>query len=245
MRWSIRTPLAEFIVDLAVSTRRAEQAKDLEIALQRHQPRLLPRRSPRMPRLSRWEELAFAVLAAKLSRLTERPRAQLSRAVLLIQPETVLRTGAPHVDLPASARGRPATHRCRGGVAAPAPGCGEPARGLRPTPGRVDEARPSPRSLDGPGCPEAAARTPGTAAWPPRQHGATIPRPASRCGPRLRLLHRRDGVPQDAVRALLPRGRDAAGPFAGCTAHPTAAWVTSRRATLPGRSTRATSRCAT
>ncbi len=90
MLWSVFTHLAGFIVDLAVGARRAEQAKDLEIALLRHQLRLLQRRSPGRPRLARWEKLTFAVLAAKRSRLTSGPRAQLARAVLLVQPATVL-----------------------------------------------------------------------------------------------------------------------------------------------------------
>jgi len=91
MLWSILTHLAGFIVDLAVGARRAEQAKDLEIALLRHQLRLLQRRSPRPPRLSRWEKLTFAVLATKRSRLTTGPRGRLARAILLVQPETVLK----------------------------------------------------------------------------------------------------------------------------------------------------------
>ncbi len=90
MLWSVFTHLAGFLVDLAVGARRAEQAKDLEIALRRHQLRLLQRRSPGRPRLARWEKLTFAVLAAKRSRLTSGPRAQLARAVLLVQPATVL-----------------------------------------------------------------------------------------------------------------------------------------------------------
>jgi hypothetical protein len=85
MLWSVFTHLAGFIVDLAVGARRAEQAKDLEIALLRHQLRLLQRRSPGRPRLARWEKLTFAVLAAKRSRLTSGPRAQLARAVLLVR----------------------------------------------------------------------------------------------------------------------------------------------------------------
>ena len=65
MVWSILTHLAEFIVDLAVSASRAESAKDLEIALLRHQLRLLQRRSPR------------PVLAINPSGLVPRPRSSL------------------------------------------------------------------------------------------------------------------------------------------------------------------------
>jgi hypothetical protein len=72
------------------SARRTADAKDLEIALLRHQLRLLQRRSPRPPRLARWEQLTLAVLMTKLGQLNTTPRALLARAVLLAQPETVL-----------------------------------------------------------------------------------------------------------------------------------------------------------
>ena len=91
MLWAIFTHLTGFVVDLIVGTRRAGQAKDLEIALLRHQVRLLQRRASGPPHLSRWERLTLAVLATRLSRLTASPRALLARAVLLAQPETVLK----------------------------------------------------------------------------------------------------------------------------------------------------------
>ena len=75
--------------------------------------RLLQRRSPRTPRLSRWEKLTLAALTARLVRLTDRPRNQLAQFMLLVQPETVLKW---HRELirrkwtyrRRSARGRPA-----------------------------------------------------------------------------------------------------------------------------------------
>jgi len=79
------------VVDLVVGAPRTADAKDLEIALLRHQIRLLLRRSSRPPRLSRWEKLTIAVLVAKLGRVVASPRDRLSRAVLLVQPETVLK----------------------------------------------------------------------------------------------------------------------------------------------------------
>jgi len=90
MFWAVLTHLAGFVVDLIVGARRAEDAKDLEIALLRHQLRLLQRRSPGRPHLSRWEKLTFAVLAAKLSQLTTGAQVRLAGAVLLVQPATVL-----------------------------------------------------------------------------------------------------------------------------------------------------------
>jgi putative transposase len=90
MLWALLTHLVGFVVDLVVGARRIEDAKDLEIALLRHQVRLL-RRAGQPPRLSRWEKLTLAVLAAKLGRVVAGSRGHLSRALLLVRPETVLR----------------------------------------------------------------------------------------------------------------------------------------------------------
>jgi hypothetical protein len=46
MLWSVLMHLAGFIVDLVLGVRRVEQAKDLEIALLRHQLRPLVRQVP-------------------------------------------------------------------------------------------------------------------------------------------------------------------------------------------------------
>ena len=91
MAWLVVLHLLGFVVDLVVGARRPEGAKDLEIALLRHQLRLLQRRSSRPPRLSRWEKLTLAVLVAKLGRLVAGSRSRLASAVLLVQPETVLK----------------------------------------------------------------------------------------------------------------------------------------------------------
>jgi hypothetical protein len=91
MLWAVLAHLAGFVVDLVAGARRTEDAKDLEIALLRHQLRLLLRRAGRPPRLSRWEKLTIAALGAKLARLAAGSRGRLSRAVLLVQPETVLK----------------------------------------------------------------------------------------------------------------------------------------------------------
>ncbi|HET8630116.1 MAG TPA: integrase core domain-containing protein [Thermomicrobiales bacterium] len=90
MLWAVLVHLAGFIVDLAVGARCAEREKDLEIALLRHQVRLLQRRASRPPRLSRWEKLTLAILATKFSRLSAGPRERLARAILLVQPATAL-----------------------------------------------------------------------------------------------------------------------------------------------------------
>jgi putative transposase len=91
MVWAVLVHLAGFIVDLTIGARRAEQEKDLEIALLRHQVRLLQRRASRPPRLSRWEKLTLAVLATRFNRLTTGPRERLARTIFLVQPATVLK----------------------------------------------------------------------------------------------------------------------------------------------------------
>jgi hypothetical protein len=53
MLWAVLTHLVGFVVDLVIGARRTEDVKDLEIALLRHQLRLMQRRAPRPPRLSR------------------------------------------------------------------------------------------------------------------------------------------------------------------------------------------------
>jgi hypothetical protein len=91
MAWCVLMHLVEFIVDLISGARGEAEEKDLQIALLRHQVRLLQRRSPRPPRLSRWEKLTLAVLTAKLRRLTAGPQTRLAGALLLVRLETVLK----------------------------------------------------------------------------------------------------------------------------------------------------------
>jgi putative transposase len=91
MVWCVLLHLVGLIVDLLSGARRKDDEKDLQIALLRHQVRLLQRRVPRPPRLSRWEKLTLAALTARLVRITKQPRSALARVVLLVQPETVLK----------------------------------------------------------------------------------------------------------------------------------------------------------
>jgi hypothetical protein len=78
------------LLDLLTARRRPESAKDLEIAVLRHQLRMLERRQPQ-PRLARWEQLTLALLVTKLRRLTAGARQRWSRSLVLVTPETVLR----------------------------------------------------------------------------------------------------------------------------------------------------------
>jgi transposase InsO family protein len=82
--------LATFLVDLLSMRRRADGDKDLQILLLQHQVRLLQRQRP-PPRLTRWEKLTLAVLTSKLARLTAGPRTGLEHYVLLFKPDTILK----------------------------------------------------------------------------------------------------------------------------------------------------------
>ena len=64
MAWTVLLHLVGLVIDLVGGARCTGDAKDMEIALLRYQLRLLRRRSPRPPRLSRWGQLTLAVLAA-------------------------------------------------------------------------------------------------------------------------------------------------------------------------------------
>src|SRR4051794_41212642 len=91
MVWFVLMHLAGLIVDLIGGAHEEAEEKDLQIALLRHQVRLLQRRSSRPPRLARWEKLTLAALTVRLVRLTDRPRNQLAQIQLLVQPATVLK----------------------------------------------------------------------------------------------------------------------------------------------------------
>jgi len=90
--WWTLAHVASFVVDLLVAAKpRTDRDKDLEILLLRHQVRLLQRRQSGPPRLSRWEKLTLAVLAAKAAHLATAPGRRLDRLVLVFKPETVLK----------------------------------------------------------------------------------------------------------------------------------------------------------
>ena len=90
MVWFVLVHLVGLIVDLIGGAHGEAEEKDLQIALLRHQVRLLQRRLPRPPRLSRWEKLTLVALTTRLARLTDRPRTQLAQFMLLVRPATVL-----------------------------------------------------------------------------------------------------------------------------------------------------------
>jgi transposase InsO family protein len=90
MFWSAIAHLVALLIDLVAARRQSDCAKDLEIVVLRHQLRVLQRRQ-RQPRLARWERLTLALLAAKLRDLTVHAGQRWTRSVLLVTPETLLR----------------------------------------------------------------------------------------------------------------------------------------------------------
>jgi len=90
MFWSALAHLVALLLDLFTARRQPTCAKDLEIAVLRHQLRVALRRQSR-PRLSRWEQLTLALLVTRLRRLPTVARQHWTRSVLLVTPETVLR----------------------------------------------------------------------------------------------------------------------------------------------------------
>ena len=91
MFWFILAHFVAFLVDLVFCARQRGCGKDLQIMVLRQQVRLLQRQRPRPPRLSRGEKLTLAVLAAALARLTVGSRHQLDQYLLLFKPDTILK----------------------------------------------------------------------------------------------------------------------------------------------------------
>ena len=79
------------LLDLIWLGRRGEHDKDLEILLLRQQLRILQRKQPRPPHISRWQKLTLLVLAGQLTTMTSSARARLGQVVLLFKPETLLK----------------------------------------------------------------------------------------------------------------------------------------------------------
>ena len=78
------------LLDLIWVAQRGDRDKELEILLLRQQLRILQRKQPCAPRISRWEKLTLVVLAGKLTRLTAGTRTRLGEVVLLFKPDTLL-----------------------------------------------------------------------------------------------------------------------------------------------------------
>ncbi len=78
------------LLDLITLVGRSDRDKDFEILLLRQQLRMLQRKQPHPPRISRCEKLTLLVLAGKLTAMTNGARTRLAHVVLLFKPETLL-----------------------------------------------------------------------------------------------------------------------------------------------------------
>jgi putative transposase len=79
------------LFDLFAIARRSQRDQDLEILLLSQQLRILQRHHPQTPRVSRWEKFALAVLAGKLVGLGRNTKTKLDEVLFLFKPDTVLR----------------------------------------------------------------------------------------------------------------------------------------------------------
>ena len=79
------------LLDLIWVARRTETDKDVEILLLRQQLRILQRKHPRAPRISRWQKLTLVLLVNQLTRLSTSDRVRFNQVVLLFKPDTLLK----------------------------------------------------------------------------------------------------------------------------------------------------------
>jgi transposase InsO family protein len=91
MFFALLAQVVSFLLDLFALPWRSPREKDLDILLLRHQLAILQRTQPRPPRPTRWEKLVLALLAAKLATLGGAARSRLGACLLLFRPDTVLR----------------------------------------------------------------------------------------------------------------------------------------------------------
>ncbi len=91
MIFSVLAHILAFVIDLCTGGRRSEQAKDLEILVLRQQLRILQRTQTHPPRPTRWEKLTLAVLTATLKDVAKKVRHPWRHSLLLFTPETILR----------------------------------------------------------------------------------------------------------------------------------------------------------
>jgi putative transposase len=78
------------MTDVAARRRRCRQTTALREVVMRHQLRILHRTQARRVRPARWEKLTLAVLVAKLRKHAHGARAKWRQSLLLFSPETVL-----------------------------------------------------------------------------------------------------------------------------------------------------------
>ncbi len=103
------------LLDLIIMPARSDRDNDRAILLLRHQLRILRRKHPHPPRISRWENVSLLVLASTLTTLMHtsrvRPGTLWVQVVVLFQPETVLTWHRELVRRTWTFRSRPARDR--------------------------------------------------------------------------------------------------------------------------------------
>lgn len=83
MRFRVFRLVLTFVVDLLQVLIRSKQDQAIEVLILRHQLRIALRQAPTLPRLSRWEKVTLAALSTRCR--------DLASALVLVKPETVLR----------------------------------------------------------------------------------------------------------------------------------------------------------
>jgi len=90
MIYGVTVQLVGMLIEWLMIRRRSDAAKDLEILVLRHQLRVL-QRTARPVRFSRWDKLLFAALTIKLKASTANAHRRWRNAVILVSPDTILR----------------------------------------------------------------------------------------------------------------------------------------------------------
>jgi putative transposase len=88
--YSMMTLVLGCLIDLITVRLMKSSHKDLEIAILRHQLRIVERRQERGPHIPRWQKVALAVLVNRLKGWGRGSKEQLNASVLLFRPATVL-----------------------------------------------------------------------------------------------------------------------------------------------------------
>jgi putative transposase len=91
MIWSYVAQLVALLLDLLTTRRQGDRVKDLEIALLRQQLRLLQHQQTQPLHLSRWDRAVLATLAHALSTVARRARRPWHQSLIIVTPATVLR----------------------------------------------------------------------------------------------------------------------------------------------------------
>jgi putative transposase len=115
MLYLIIAQLFSLLLSRFIGPQRSDRPKDLEILILRQQLRIMPRQHPQTRKVARWDKLILAILAHPLATLSATTHQRLNAVALLFQPETLLRG---HRDLvqrkwtcaKAHKGGRPATN---------------------------------------------------------------------------------------------------------------------------------------